>query len=203
MALLLVIEMNGDLLRDWDRARGGQRTVIHAWAGDNVRDQADVGAGKVGLMQVGMQGEQIGFMHMGQDDILFMADTQFIMTIEFCQIGHGAHLIGAGVAGGLARRFQADAYNGMVAVAMGMGAGVYPCAKSRLAAIVLIIGLHKVSFEFWCGKSGSDCVQKSLIPVVETVPQQVKSGTHHGSNFFNTVLMYTSLTPKPEISGGR
>ena len=40
-------------------------------------------------MEVEMQGEQLGFMHMGQDDILFMADTQFIMTIEFCQIGHG------------------------------------------------------------------------------------------------------------------
>lgn len=146
-------------------------------------------------MQVGMQGEQIGFMHMGQDDILFMADTQFIMTIEVCQIGHGAHLIGAGVARGLARMFNADAYNGIVGVAMEMGVGVYPCAKSRLAAIVLLIGLHRGSFEFWCSKSGSDCVQKSLILAVETVPQQVKSGTHHGSSFFNAVLMYRNLNP--------
>ena len=44
-------EMRGDLLRDRDRAGGGQRAVIHAGAGDDIGDQADIGGGKPGLLQ--------------------------------------------------------------------------------------------------------------------------------------------------------
>ena len=47
-------------------------------------------------------------MHMWQDQVLFVADAQLIMAIAFANIGHHAHLLGAGVPRGLARRFQAD-----------------------------------------------------------------------------------------------
>ena len=124
-----------------------------------------------------MQREQIGFMHMGQDDVLLMANEQFIMTIAFCQIGLDAHLISAGVARGLAGAFQADADNGLVSVTVGMGIGVYPCAKIRLGAILQVMGLYRGSFQFWCDKCGPDCGQKCLILAVGSVPQQVKSVT--------------------------
>src|SRR6056297_1851406 len=54
MLQLEFVKAGGDLLRDGNGPRGGKRAVIHAGAGDDIRDEADIGRGQPVLFQDGM-----------------------------------------------------------------------------------------------------------------------------------------------------
>jgi hypothetical protein len=90
--------MGRDLLRDGDRPGGGQRAVIHAGAGDDVRDQADVRGGETVIRQGGMESRQVRLVHMRQDDVLLVADAQLVMAVALGEVGKRAHLIRRGIA---------------------------------------------------------------------------------------------------------
>src|SRR6056297_2883797 len=77
---LQVVEAAGDLLGDGDGARGGEGAVIHAGAGDDVGNPADVGGCKALRLQPGVDFRQVGLVDMRQDDILFMADAHFVIA---------------------------------------------------------------------------------------------------------------------------
>ena len=103
-----------------------------------------------------MHGLKITFMHMRQDQVLFVADAQFVMAIVFGNLGHHAHLLCAGIPRSLARCFQADRDNGVGVVTMGVGIGVDPIAKNAVQTIALLKSLYRAGLEGRWGKSSPD-----------------------------------------------
>ena len=94
------VKAQRDLLRDGDRPRGGERAIIHAGAGDDVGNQADIGCGKRGRAQRLINGRQVGFVNMRQDHVLLVTDAQLAMAIPFGQIGQHPHLVRGRIARG-------------------------------------------------------------------------------------------------------
>src|SRR6266540_2362853 len=93
--LMLAVEIGeaaGDRLSDRDRARGGERAVVEARAGDDVADEADIGGGEIGFDECLPYGKKIVAPHMRQHQILMMAHSQLIEAVAFGKLGDRAHL---------------------------------------------------------------------------------------------------------------
>ena len=114
MLQLQRFEMRGNLLRHGDGARGCQGAIIHAGAGDDIRDQPDIGCCQISGAQLLIQIRQESAGDMGQDDILLMADAQFIMAEFLRQIRHDPHLLGRCITGGGPMFFQRNRHNRIV-----------------------------------------------------------------------------------------
>ena len=71
--------MRCDVLCDGDGTRRCQCAIIHTGAGDNVGNQSNVCGGQPDGAQCVIDVGQMRFVHMGQDDILFMTDAQLVM----------------------------------------------------------------------------------------------------------------------------
>ena len=103
-------ETLGDGLRDRDRAGIGEIAIIQARAGNDVGDQPGIGRGQIQRLKAGEDRGQVLLPDMRQHQILFMGDADFAEAEFVHQVGHGVHLVGAGVARNLARWLSAKSW---------------------------------------------------------------------------------------------
>src|SRR3954451_15959702 len=85
-------EPRADRLCNRNRARGGQRAIVHARAGDDVGDQVAVGGRQPGLLQQTPQREQVALPDVGQDQILLVGHADLAMAELVRQGRYRAHL---------------------------------------------------------------------------------------------------------------
>ena len=69
---------------------------------------------------------------MRQDHILLVRDAQLVMPEFLCEIGHGAHLFGGGIARGLPMCLQRDCHYGVSINPMINDIAIDPGAKNRI-----------------------------------------------------------------------
>ena len=87
-----------------------------------------------------MQSFEVALFDMRQNDILLMADTQFVARIGLGQLGQQFHLVGCRVSGDAADRFQRDGDDGMAARLVLVGVAFQPVAKTGLCIGMVDIG---------------------------------------------------------------
>lgn len=68
-------------------------------AGDDVGEQAYVGRGEAEFFRHLPYCDEVGFAHIGEDQVLFVRDAQFTKGIRVGERGNRVHLVGGGVAG--------------------------------------------------------------------------------------------------------
>ena len=136
---------------------------------------------------------QIGFMNMGQDDVLFVADAQFAVAVGFRQIGNDAHLIGCRIPRCLAMRLDRDRHNGMVALAMFRQVGIGPSAKDGIRVIGSVIVCPGTALQGGLGKSGANIGQQRLICAAKQRAHLGKAGFDHAGNLVTTGFMNGNL----------
>ena len=104
----------GDLLRHRDRARRRQRAVVHARAGDDVRDQPDVRRREPRRLQPRIDLRQVPARHVRQDEVLLVADAHLVVAELLGEVGEHPHLLGGRVARRAADRLQRHGDDGVV-----------------------------------------------------------------------------------------
>ena len=120
----------GDALRHRDRARGRQRAIVHARAGDDVRHEPDVRRRKPRRLQPRVDRRQVPPRHVRQDDVLLVADAQLVVGVRLGQVGEHPHLLGGRIARRAAERLQRDRDDRVVRQLVRRDVGVDPGAQA-------------------------------------------------------------------------
>ena len=93
-----VAELLGDPLGDRNRARGRERAIVEARAGDDVADRAGVRRREADRGEPVVDRRQIVERDMRQDQVLLVRDADLVVRIVLGEVGDRVHLVGAGVA---------------------------------------------------------------------------------------------------------
>ena len=94
-----IAEATRQFLGDRYGAGIGKTAIIEARTGDDVGDEADIGGGDPDGVERAPQRRQVALRHMGQHQVLLVADPDFAERIALGEIRDGIHLVGGGVAG--------------------------------------------------------------------------------------------------------
>src|SRR5262245_23817280 len=106
-----VAEAARDLLGHRDRAGIGQAAIVQAWAGDDVRDEIDVGGGDPDVVERAPQRRKIALGDVRQRQILLMADADLAIAVAIREIGDGVHLLRRGIARRPAFRLERECHD--------------------------------------------------------------------------------------------
>ena len=145
------------------------------------------------LFQLGVDRRQVGAVHMRQDHVLLVADAQLVMAILAGQIGHHAHLLGCGVAGGRSVRFERDRHDGIPFGAVRGQVGVGPGAEHRIVVIGLIERTHGFFHEIRGFELGLDAGKVVLIDAGEQRFDQRETLFHQTADFVQADLVHGDL----------
>ena len=165
--LLRVRELARDRLGDRDRARGGERAIVEAGAGDDVARKPVVGRGEVRRLKRLPDGEDVVLLHMRQHDVLRMADAQLVEAVALGEVGHHAHLVGRGIARNAAFGLQRDVDDGIATARWGPRLFFAQRAKAGLASFASSkAGDQRGSFSN-CGggEIGGDALRVRALPL--------------------------------------
>src|SRR5215470_2259813 len=87
-----VVEAPLDRFRDRDRLGVGERAEISAGAADDVCQQSDVRRGEPEAFQLGPQSEKLRLLHIGEHQILFVANAQLAEAVTVGERSDRVHL---------------------------------------------------------------------------------------------------------------
>lgn len=107
-------ETGGDFLRQRNGARIGERAIVQPGTGNDIRDQPSIGGGEPRTHQRAIDGLKISQRHMRQDDVLLVADADFIEGIFRSNVGDEFHLLVGRIAGNTADRLQRDRHHAVI-----------------------------------------------------------------------------------------
>ncbi len=125
-------ETSGDLLRDRDGACIGERAVVQAGTGNDIGDETGIGGCKACALERSIDRLQIGKCDMRQDDILLMADADFIEGIFCRDIRDNIHLPVGCIARNAADRLQRDRHHAVVGVLVWLDVLIHPPREVRV-----------------------------------------------------------------------
>src|SRR6266566_6700724 len=140
-----IAEPAGQFLRDRDRARIGEAAIVEARAGDDVRHQPDVGGRDADRVERTPQRVKILLAHVGQHEVLLVADADFAGAVAIGEVGNRIYLIGGGIAGRFAFRLERQGDDGVAGHAVArdriaVPGGEPPVGRARLHQLDRIIG---------------------------------------------------------------
>ena len=130
-------------LRNGNGTRRCQRAIVHARAGDDITREAIVCRGQANRNKRLPQGKRIILLHMGKNDVLRVADTQFIMGIALGQIRHHAHLLRRGIARNAAFGLQGNIDDGVAINPVRRQIVARPAGKFRIGKFCFLKGRRK------------------------------------------------------------
>jgi hypothetical protein len=132
---------------------------------------------------------------MGQDDVLFVADAQFVVAVVFGKVGKDAHLRRRGIAGRGAVGLEGHADDG-VAVGLVRGeVGVGPGAEDRVGGPGGLVGLRVGGAKPGRGEVGADARQNLLIHAGEHRAAAGKFVIGQRADAVDPVFMNRDLDP--------
>src|SRR5262252_6447096 len=101
-----ITEPAGQLLGDRYGAGIGKAAIVEPWAGDDVGDETEIRGCHPDSIEGTPQPGKIALRHVGQHQVLLMADPDLTEGIAIRKIGDRIHLVGGGIAGRTALRLE-------------------------------------------------------------------------------------------------
>ncbi|MNX97625.1 hypothetical protein D3C86_1299980 [compost metagenome] len=131
--IVQVFETSLNRLGDGDGLGIGQRAEVAARAGNDIGQQTDIGAAQALFAGQAPEGEQLGFRHVGQDNVLLMGDADFSKTEMLGPRCNRVHLLGGDITGrGRDARFGRQHDAGITRHLMRLDIARHPTGKRRV-----------------------------------------------------------------------
>ena len=128
-------EVLGDVLGDRDRAGVGQRAVVQPRAGDDVADQVDVRRRQARRASAAQTAGRSSSFTCGSTRFCSWVTRMSSRRVALGQVGDDLHLLGRGVARGLADRLQRDVDDGVARRLVGLHVVARRSGRRRASAL--------------------------------------------------------------------
>ena len=149
---------SSEALGDRDRTGGRERAIVEAGAGDDVADRARVRRREADRGETVVDRRQVVERDMRQDQVLLVRHPDLVVGIVLGEVGDGVELVGAGVAGRRADRFQRHGDDRVALRLMGHDVGVAEALEARVLALAPLDALAEglLRIELGRGEEGRD-----------------------------------------------